>query len=434
MVLHGIAIAVLYAAMWAGRAWLRVPDLPANPGANLAVSWTLIIARLATSVVNLDPNREAAALMEDGLSIQNQLQIGATFAAAAWAAYLVLGRSVRLSDLLRGPVYWVVLISVLFLASTAWSPLPALTFYRSFELLVFVVIVCHLFGQAPFERQARVLAFSVAGLIWTDGLILHPDRLLNIGDLFAALRHNQGSMIAAIWICLAVRRLRSPGGPWAWGELAIAVASLFVFGSFASALALLCGLAAMSLAASHGAYRSVTAFFFASLSLGTVFILLSGWLADPWQWVLVVADLFGKSEELLVTMSGRLPYWQAVWSAAADHPYGLGFGAAERFLGLDLDLENLPVITNSHSGYISAWLGAGWLGLALCLTVFVTAFLRVRAMTGSDQAVIFATLTIIAINNLTVAAVAGPLSPGLLMMIGLAAVPAAARPHPSQSS
>ena len=152
MVLHGIAIGVLYAAMWAGRAWLRISVSPASPGTSLTVSWAVLITRLAISVVNLDPDRDAGALMEDGLSIQNQLQIGVTFAAAAWAAYLMLSRRIQLYDLVRGPLYWIVVLSIVFLASAAWSSLPALTLYRSFELLVFVVIVCHLFGRAAFER------------------------------------------------------------------------------------------------------------------------------------------------------------------------------------------------------------------------------------------------------------------------------------------
>jgi hypothetical protein len=122
-------------------------------------------------------------------------------------------------------------------------------------------------------------------------------------------------------------------------------------------------------------------------------------------------------------MSGRIPYWQAVWTVALDHPYGLGFGAAERFLGLDLNLETLHVITNSHSGYISAWLGAGWLGLALCLTIFATVLSRIGTVAEADRTAIYAAFTILAINNLTVAAVVGPLNPGLLMMIGLAALP-----------
>jgi hypothetical protein len=419
------ASVLIFVVCWYGSVLVpqRLAPPPLRNGSR--ISWVLLMARFAAGILLFQPRPDAAALLEQGLSQQNHVQVAITLLAGGWALYLMLTGRVRPAFLLSGPRYWIAALIVAYYVSGFWSSFPALTVYRAFELSVFFVLIAQIFSAVDFAASVRKLLFAVITLMLVFGLWLRPEEAGTGTGMLAALRHNQGGMLAALWICLIVHSLVRAGRPVHWAELGLAVSSFILFGSFASLLALVGGLLTLIAFLVRPALRPFALVVLALTMLVAVHLLFAGVRAAPGQWLVDLAIVFGKTEELLFTLSGRVPYWLAVWEVAGDHPFGLGFASAERFLGLDLDIPT--IINNAHSGYVSAWLGVGWLGLSLCLAIFAAALRHTRTLPADWRAVYLAMLAVRAANNLTVSAVGSPFNPGFVVMMALTCLPAAHR-------
>lgn len=389
-----------------------------------SISLGFLYLRVAAGALIVDFGRDPVALLEHGLSLQNQIQAGVTVTAAIWAGYVLLSRRVPLAQILTGPQYWLVLLILSYVFSALWSPLPSLTIFRSFELAVFLVIATHAFGslEADAIPGAMInLLLVLVGLMVLHGLLLPESLATTHIGFFGALRHNHGGLLAAMTVTLSVQQWLQTHRSRYFLIILIGFAALVAFGSFASILALICGLTVLlALSVPH---------YFRALAVGgtvltgslALFVMLAGLQAMPMSWLIDFARMFGKSDELLFTISGRVPYWQAVWSISLDRPFGLGFAAAERFLGVDLELPG--IITNAHSGYVSAWLGSGWLGLGLCLAIFAAVISRSAEFPHSWRAAHLALVTVLAVNNITLVSVGGPINAGFLVLMALAALP-----------
>jgi O-antigen ligase len=197
--------------------------------------------------------------------------------------------------------------------------------------------------------------------------------------------------------------------------------SLVFFGSLASVVALGTALTfLMRTSVPRFARPWCTAAMITMLGMNVYFV-----MEGPPEWAYGIGRLFGKEVQHLETMSGRLPLWRTVWETTNDAPFGLGFAAAERsFVVLLVQLRELGwAAKNAHNGYLSAWMGAGWPGVAILLMLFVSLYLKSRSAVGETRTLIQALILLLIVNNLTIAAVGGPYSPVFMLTMALACAP-----------
>ena len=122
-------------------------------------------------------NREHLALFEEGLSFQNQVQVGICFLTLAWAALLLLNNRVPVAALLSGPSFWATSLIGAYALSSLWSSWPELTLYRSLELAVFWVITVHLFANLQWYRNLKALLLIGFVLMAAQAVMNHRGTL-----------------------------------------------------------------------------------------------------------------------------------------------------------------------------------------------------------------------------------------------------------------
>jgi O-antigen ligase len=155
--------------------------------------------------------------------------------------------------------------------------------------------------------------------------------------------------------------------------------------------------------------------------VSNVVIYQTGGLADPL--VDTTSSLFGKSRSNIVGMTGRLELWTSIWESAQSQPWGFGFAAFERTFSLGNEALSWKA-GNAHNGFISAWLGAGWLAFALLLALFGSMWARLSLIDSAQRPVYTGLLLLIMLNNLTVPAVGGRLTVVFLFLMALTHIPA----------
>jgi O-antigen ligase len=210
-----------------------------------------------------------------------------------------------------------------------------------------------------------------------------------------------------------------------WVKLIASTLSLVVFGSLSSTAALLCALAIFAGYYSFSNSRYLTMFVWCIVGGLTVFQVALFFLTD--LSTLVSSGVTGagaalnKTPEMLANWTGRVPLWIAIWDATKDTLWGDGFAAAERLFALNHPSFGWQA-RHSHNGYIAAWMGAGWIGFVLLLFVFGSVWIRSRRMVLTVRAMICSTLVLLAINNLTLAAIGGSFNPMYVLMMALTCV------------
>ena len=138
-----------------------------------------------------------------------------------------------------------------------------------------------------------------------------------------------------------------------------------------------------------------------------------------------IAQLYGKTPDVIGTFTGRMPLWLEIWEVSKSQPLGSGFAATERSLTADdAYLQSVGwAATHSHSGYISAWLGAGWLGCMLLVSLFVSLWRQSRKHSPEYEPLIKSFIVLLAINNLTIAGVGGQWTLAWVLMTALSCAP-----------
>ena len=388
------------------------------------ISWAMLSAYLGVSILRLQ-SRAMDALATEGLSSQNKLQVLLVAVAALWSAILLTSGRVSMRQAISGPGFWLLSLMIVFALSVLWSTWPTLTIFRVTELAVFWIVASHLFGRGNWTRQIESLMWAawLMYLLW--GILLVAgvaDGVSSGGYIVGIMTSNSASMLSALLLLWSIHRcLTETFVAHVW-KLPILVASMIMFGSLTTVAVVVFCIAAMITLHTTGRTRIVVVF--GSLCLAAVVsnivIYQTGGLADPL--VDTTSSLFGKSRSNIVGMTGRLELWTSFWNSAQDQPWGFGFAAFERTFSLGNGALSWKA-GNAHNGFISAWLGAGWLAFALLFALFGSMWARLSLIDTAQRPVYAGFLLLIMLNNLTVPAVGGPLTVVLLFLMALTHIP-----------
>ena len=422
MALLGLSLGamLIWGAYWLAahsRVWVTT-----SPNGRLVSLMLCLVPQLVGAALFQD--RGASALYTTGLSATNKVEAIFTVIAAIWALWLLYGRAVPIRGLLAGPMYWVSLLVVAYTLSAFWSVWPTLTLYRSVELAAYTVIGFHLLSHRDAYRWfGRLLLGLLLVTIVSTALINGIAPMID-GTLFGGLRSNTGGLLAAAYLLQLIHEtVYGERRPRTW-RFALSIGGLLLFGSLSSVVAAMASVP-IGLSFRAGRHR------WWLTSLGAVGVIVVGawFVTRPMtfseQLVAPIAEVSGKTPAMILTVTGRLPLWTAVYRATRDKPFGQGFVAAERSFVL-IGRRETSIgwqARSAHSGYVSAWMGAGWVGVLPLLAIFASVGARVLRMRAGQIAWLLPILMLLAINNLTVIGIGGQYNPAWLVVIGLACAP-----------
>ena len=286
-------------------------------------------------------------------------------------------------------VYW------LFCAlSAAWSTQPLLSLYRSFELIIFMLLMAHIIYSLSDGLSALKYLFWFAGLTVLLALI---KSYINYGFYFSGYHTNSYSVPAAMGFVGLFAACRT--GLFSFRQLWI----YFLFGCYAAGLLL--GSSAGSL---------VSAF----LGLIAVSFFRKKGKMSPLQSLCVLFLLFGlfhlylpelrnflfpgKSDQAIYTLTGRTGVWEYYIAGFQEKPIlGWGFPSGE----LEPMRFGFGGFTGSaHNGYMSIAINTGMIGIILFAFALVRIVRQIFNKIGRDagqSVVLFSVLITVASNNMT---------------------------------
>lgn len=399
---------------------VRVPGY----GWEQRISWAMVSAYLGVSILRLQ-SRAMDALATEGLSTQNKLQVVLIAVVAVWSAFLVTTGRVSIRQAISGPGFWLLSLVIVFALSVLWSTWPTLTIFRVTELAVFWIVACHLFGSGNWTRKVESLMWVawLMYLFWGVLLVVGvADGVSTGGYIVGLMTSNSASMLSGLLLLWSLHRcLNETFVAHAW-KLPILAVSMIMFGSLATVAVVLLCIATMVTMHTTGRTRIVMVFGSLCLAaaVSNIVIFQSGGLGGPL--VDATSSLFGKSRSNIVGITGRLELWTSIWESARSQPWGFGFAAFERTFSLGNGALSWKA-GNAHNGFISAWLGAGWLAFALLLALFASMWARLSLIDTVQRPMYAGLLLLIILNNLTVPAVGGRLTVVFLFMMALTHIP-----------
>lgn len=367
-----------------------------------SVSFAALILIVMLQVTVLDP-RSNDALLTEGLSRRNLVQIVLTGFISLWAGYLMLSHHVRASSLVSGGLFWCTLALLIDGASAWWSIWPQLTLFRTVELAAGYILSVHLFANIKWHSRLKS---------WLTGAVfiylLQPFVALGAGVTsritFADFHSNSGGGAAALLLIILFQARQSStqktGRPLV--AMFLCLTAIVLMGSLGSWAALACGLVCLVSRAIRFWAITTGLLIALAIGLGATAKLNSG--ADAIRAVGgYLIDLTGRDARLIDSWTGRLPLWEDILSQTEDEPLGTGYAASERTFAIYRArvADNWRAMS-AHNGFLSAWLGTGWLGVATIVCLFVAAFRRARHSPAPLNALLTATVLTIGIENLTV--------------------------------
>jgi hypothetical protein len=423
-----LAISSLWFINWRvyfARYWI------ASDNRSSKVSWFFLFLYIISRSIILQI-REHAQLVHEGLSLQNQFQAIVIILAFCWSFYLVLWNRIKISQALTGARFWITIIIIIYLVSALWSVWPVFTIYRCLELLALWIIVIHIFSKPS--------TYDLFGkfLIWTNLIILIGTIIANIREplyfvdireylhiknWFGIFRSNTGGAISAVLIVYLLNQsfiLKKKTYKVVW---LLAIFSFLSFGSLASVISLFVSLPILFLKRMKKLLRGATLLIiFGAMVL--VFI-ISPKLTCVDNWIDPVASFFKKQPHHIINLSGRIPLWGALWSETKNQPWGFGFAAAERLFTVIIinPTEIGWEATQTHSGYWSAWIGAGWLGLISLIFFIITLWLQKQQLSYHVRPFFLCTLVLLIINNWTIYGIGGFMNPIWIVIMVLSCFP-----------
>jgi O-antigen ligase len=264
------------------------------------------------------------------------------------------------------------------------------------------------------------MVFSFFGSIFT----LWENWLQNLFS-FGALRSNTGGLLASVYAIYIIHQWRKGQRLPAWHS-ALTAAFMFLFGSMSSWIILAVVLPLFWWGGAKGLRRMAGTLFLLPATMFLGWSVMTGNLLENNSFLEMVAPFFGKEAHHIQTGTGRLPIWTSIFEETSDLPFGQGFGAAERLLAGLIQYHNIGFEAyNAHNGYLSAWLGAGWIGLVTLALVFAAIWVHMRRIDATQQNFVRAVLIFLMLNNFTVAGVGGSMGAVWLVVMGLSVLPLA---------
>jgi O-antigen ligase len=420
-----VTIGLMYFFLWTLRAANRWSQ---SSSANRAVSGFCILGWLLSRSATFELRSDAMTLVQEGLSSQNLLQVGVVTTVGVWAAILLLTRTVTIANLVTGPRLWVSLLIGVFSLSTIWSIWPSFTVYRSCELVVLWVLSVHYFSSSkdPLADLMRVVLWSMIFSLLGSMLTLWDNWLSNL-FLFGALRSNTGGLLAAVYSVYLIHQWRSGRSAGFW-HIALTAMFMFMFGSMSSWIIFAIVLPLFWWGGSQGLQRMAGTVFLLPITAVLGWFAVTGDLLENNLFLDAAASIFGKEAHHLQTGTGRLPLWTSIFEETTNMPFGQGYGAAERLLSNLMQYHNIGFNAyNAHNGYLSAWLGAGWLGLVALVLMLAAVWVHVRRIDPTQRNFAGVVLVVLILNNFTVAGLGGAMGPVWLIAMGLSVLPLALR-------
>jgi hypothetical protein len=324
------------------------------------------------------------------------LQIGFAGAMGVYMMIRILKNSYILKQFLfRRPLIWLCLYFILAIFSTAWADKPEYTLYRSFEALVFLLLIIDALASLNFDHMLKFQALFGLDLVitWQFTSLLY--------DLSFESLHN--SLVPGSLIYFAFLGLLLPGKRWKV-IYAIIIASIILATSAASYLALLFGIGGVIIF-SGGKKRF----------LGLILIIFTSLLIWTYGFDFIDIVFRVKSESNIMTATGRVPVWQWVYDEyVVLKPYwGYGFGAGETLARLN-NLTGLRMM-HMHSVVMSALTNLGFVGLTLFfIFILDTAVLMIKEENLPYRALFFGATFALLFNALSIASLTAPVSFGFI--------------------
>lgn len=393
--------AVILYPVWLATAARRTPRASTRGS---RVSLLMLLAIVASQATVLDP-RSNADLLTEGLSPRNMIQIALAGVMAAWATILCLNRIVPFGSLFAGGYFWCSILIIVNGASAAWSVWPQLTLFRATELAAGYVVAVHLFSSPEWLSNLRVVLTSSLCIYIVQPFIVAVIGGGGAGSIHAVDFHsNSGAFCGALLLLLLLSelRMRQASRWWTWLLLTFSLGSVVLMGSLGSWVAALIGVFCLL----SGSTR------FWGLISSTAVIVVMSLGAQAWNigdnviaqaLIKDMSDVSGRDTQVVENFTGRLPLWNDILTATADEPFGTGFVAGERTFSANREQEqgNWGAMS-AHNGYLSAWVGTGWLGVVLVSFIYFAAFRRARDLRSSERGLLLTCIVVVdAINNLT---------------------------------
>jgi exopolysaccharide production protein ExoQ len=290
----------------------------------------------------------------------------------AGIAFLLASHAQRLVRWL-GAMQWAAALSVLAVASTAWSQFPLVSLRRSLPFAMAGLFGLYLAVRFPLRRQLSILSIAMSALAIGSivlavffpkiGLDASPGHHLDWQGVFTQKNACGRAMVLATAVALA-----------GWRPSFFKGAMLFLFlfilvmsgsrGAWAIEALLLavCGWLAVA-----NRMRSRRRLVFA----GTACLIAVTTGAALYN-VPVLLALLGRDSSL----SGRTEIWKQAWQFIVQRPVS-GWGYAAFWRGLDGESFEIAaalryVVFHAHNGFLEIWLELGLPGLAL----FTLSYLR----------------------------------------------------------
>lgn len=359
-----------------------------NPSRKISAQHIVLISLLAITIFGLSLSFRARDLGDTSLDLQNGIKLFIWLVISALCLFNIR----KIIPLLCSPSgLSLSFLSVMALASTAWSEKPLYTLACAIGFSAyggFAALCLRDMTESDFYKviQYLLLAFVALGI---SGALVVPDIAWQPPSVeetqfrlqgFAANSNNFGRMAALLTLMgMGALKRNQAISINALLSMSVGLAGLLLSGSRT-------GLVAATLAAGLVAFR----FFHHRL---IVFMGLMAMLA-----IVLFFTTYGVSfnslfkgmsrtglESEILTLTGRTDLWGAAWALISERPFfGWGFNGTEERLSLMMgpDFYGMPV--NPHQMILHLALGLGLIGVVPALTFI---FYRLKTFILNPQAV-----------------------------------------------
>jgi O-antigen ligase len=293
-------------------------------------------------------------------------------------------RGPRIHNPFRGPVGWLAAYAVFSVLSTLWSVYPAWKLYRSMEYFTGVALIAAVVGSFRATIELKALfdwTWLLTGLVLLSvwiGVVYAPEEAvrqvglldIQLQGVFPRVAANSvGDLGAVIGIVSFVRFLYRKGSSRRFYLLALFVATVTLVLS-QSRSPLTGFLLAILMVLFLDRRISLLVFVIVTIPLAASLTRLGDTF---WEFF-----LRGQSEEMFLSLSGRVYWWQAALPLIKENPLlGHGAYAAGRFL---VAKDFGPTLSSLHGTWPEVLIGTGLVELLLLLgTVLGTWIIVLRS-------------------------------------------------------
>jgi len=368
------------------------------------------------------PRSDGLAVLNEGLSIGNISEIVWTSIAALYLAYILLSGRFRISWLSRTPYFSIFFLIAVYLLTILWSVTKIYTLYRGCELVVWASLSVYFFTRLE-SYIHKVMFLALYSITWC--LLNVPVFLesLSSGIIFSSIKENIIPVVGFSIVLFGwATRLRL--------MFFLIGMSTFVFAGSATSVACAITVCFIGLAFHRNVGLKLVGYFgaFLTLTFIVVYLLVPDQFPDVIEFLSYVLQ---KPSSELLAATGRYAIWQILWEVSQNQYFGTGFGT-DRFVQLLAGLGQVSErfgsdinLNSAHDAVLSAWIGAGWLGVTALLFVYATGIRYCAKYGGRYRTSTTMILVFIVINSLTVPGLGTYYSPYWLIWIAALSIAAA---------